>query len=146
MFKGSKGYLTCGVYGESPRLLPESQMRDFAKPEPTLRVIEGSHEAEWCDAIRNNRPANAEFGYSGFQTEIVQLGNIAKRMNTKLLWDAEKMEFTNVPEATNYVRQPYRDGWSIRPKPVNGRRRHIHVIRTDGKLDVEGQFVATRVQ
>lgn len=113
LFKGSNGYLTCGVYGEDPRLVPEARMRDFTEPEPTLRVIEGSHEFEWCEAIRNSRPANADFSYSGPLTEIAQLGNIAKRVNTKLLWDTEKMEFTNVPEANQYVRQAYRDGWTL---------------------------------
>ena len=88
-------------------------MKDFTPPAPTLRQIEGSHENEWCNAIRESRKANADFAYSGPLTEIALLGNIAKRMNTKLLWDSEKMEFTNVPEATQYVRQAYREGWSL---------------------------------
>lgn len=113
LFKGSNGYITCGTYGQSPRLVPAARMADFTPPEPTLRKVEGTHEAEWCDAIRNNRPANAAFDYSGPLTEITLLGNIAKRMNTKLLWDAAKMEFTNLPDANQYVRQAYRDGWSL---------------------------------
>jgi len=113
LFKGSKGYLTCGTYGQSPRLVPEARMKEFTPPEPTLRVVQGTHEDEWCDAIRNNRPANTDFAYSGPLTEIALLGNIAKRMKTKLLWDSEAMTFTNVPEATEYVRQAYRSGWSL---------------------------------
>ena len=113
LFKGSKGLITCGTYGQTPRLVPESRMKDFTPPEPTLRQVEGTHEAEWCDAIRNNRKANADFAYSGPLTEIALLGNIAKRMNTKLLWDSEKMEFTNLPEATTLVRQVYREGWAL---------------------------------
>lgn len=113
IFKGSKGYLTCGTYGQSPRLVPEARMKDFTPPEPTLRQIEGTHEEEWCDAIRSGRKANADFAYSGPLTEIALLGNIAKRMNTKLLWDTEKMEFANVPEATKLVRQAYREGWTL---------------------------------
>ena len=113
LFKGSTGYLTSGTYGQSPRLLPEARMKDFTPPASTLRKIEGSHENEWCNAIRESRKANADFAYSGPLTEIALLGNIAKRMNTKLLWDSEKMEFTNVPEATQYVRQAYREGWSL---------------------------------
>ncbi len=113
LFKGSDGYLTCGTYGQSPRLVPEAQMKDFSPPAPSLRQVEGTHEAEWCDAIRNSRKANADFAYSGPLTETALLGNIAKRMNTKLLWDADAMVFSNVPEATDYVRQAYREGWSL---------------------------------
>ena len=39
MFIGSKGKLICGTYGENPRLLPESQMKDFVKP---LRLLRNS--------------------------------------------------------------------------------------------------------
>lgn len=113
LFKGSDGYLTCGTYGQSPRLVPEAQMRDFSPPAPSLRQVEGTHEAEWCDAIRNSRKANADFAYSGPLTETALLGNIAKRMNTKLLWDTDAMVFSNVSEATDYVRQAYREGWSL---------------------------------
>ena len=89
-------------------------MADFTPPEPTLRKVEGTHEAEWCDAIRNNRPANADFNYSGPLTEITLLGNIAKRMNTKLLWDAAKMEFTNLPTPINTcARRTARFRWSL---------------------------------
>src|SRR5690606_30532092 len=107
LFKGTKGYLTCGTYGQSPRLLPEARMNDFTPPEPSLRQPEGSHEHEWCDAIRDHRKAIADFSCSGPLTEIALLGNIAKRMNTKLEWDTDQMDFTIVPEATQYVRQAY---------------------------------------
>ena len=30
-----------------------------------------------------------------------------------LLWDSEKMQFTNVPEANQYLRREYRKGWSL---------------------------------
>ena len=30
-----------------------------------------------------------------------------------LLWDPEAMEFTNAPEANQYLRRDYRDGWTL---------------------------------
>jgi hypothetical protein len=30
-----------------------------------------------------------------------------------LLWNAEAMEFTNAPEANQYLRREYRDGWTL---------------------------------
>src|SRR5690606_4738684 len=40
LFKGSDGMLTCGVYGENPRLLPASRMKDFTPPEPSIPRVE----------------------------------------------------------------------------------------------------------
>ncbi len=47
---------------------------------------------------------------------MMLLANIAVRMqeqNTKLQWDGEKMEFTNLPEANKYIHKEYRPGWSL---------------------------------
>jgi hypothetical protein len=42
------------------------------------------------------------------------MGNLAVHMKgQRLLWDGEKMECTNVPEANKYVKREYRDGWSL---------------------------------
>jgi hypothetical protein len=47
---------------------------------------------------------------------MMLLGNIAVLMqeqHTKLLWDGEKMEFTNLPEANKHLHTEYRPGWSL---------------------------------
>ncbi len=113
LFKGSKGYISCGVYGENPRLHPEAQMKDVKTPDASLPRIKGTHEEDWANAILNNTKAGADFAYSGPLTEIVLLGNIAKRFNKRLQWDGEKIEFSNAPEATEFVRTKYRKGWSL---------------------------------
>ncbi len=42
------------------------------------------------------------------------MGNLTVRFpNRLLLWDGEKMEITNDKDANAYVRQPYREGWSL---------------------------------
>ena len=41
------------------------------------------------------------------------MGAIAQRVPGKLIWNAEKMEFLNSPEATALVKRKYRDGWSL---------------------------------
>ncbi|GMV95357.1 MAG: dehydrogenase [Candidatus Hydrogenedentota bacterium] len=113
LFKGSEGMLTCGVYGENPRLLPASRMKNFTPPEPSIPRIEGTHEDDWVRAIKSGGKAGADFAYSGPLTEVCLLGNIAKRFGTKLEWDPDTMEFTNIPDATQYVRRAWREGWSL---------------------------------
>lgn len=113
LFKGSDGLLTCGIYGENPRLLPKTRMATFTPPKPTIPRIEGAHEENWVRSIKKGVPADADFAYSGPLTEVCELGNIAKRMRAKLVWDAANMQFTNMPEANQYVRRTYRKGWSL---------------------------------
>ncbi|NUM52964.1 MAG: Gfo/Idh/MocA family oxidoreductase [Candidatus Hydrogenedentes bacterium] len=113
LFKGSEGMITCNVYGNEPRLLPASRMKEFKPPEPTIPRVECSHEQDWLNAIRTNTRAGADFAYSGPLTEVCQLGNIAKRMNARIEWDPAKMEFPNMPDANQYVTRQYRNGWTL---------------------------------
>ncbi|MDD4870286.1 MAG: Gfo/Idh/MocA family oxidoreductase [Kiritimatiellae bacterium] len=113
VFKGSKGKIMAGVYGESPRLIPESKMKDYKRPEKTLPRVKGTHEQDWVDAIRNNRKAGANFEYSGPLTETCIVGRMAIQADAKIEWDAANMKITNIPAANKYVRTEYRQGWSL---------------------------------
>ena len=73
----------------------------------------GGHEQDWARACKTGKKAGACFEYSGPLTEICILGNIARRLDTRIEWDAEKMKITNIPEANRFVRKEYRKGWSL---------------------------------
>ena len=64
-------------------------------------------------ACKSGEQAGADFGYSGPLTEICLLGNIAKRVDARIEWDAANMKVTNLPEANHYVRTEYRQGWTL---------------------------------
>jgi hypothetical protein len=114
LFKGDKGTILCGVYGDSPRLIPDTAMKAFQRPEKTLARIKGGHEQNWIDAIKAGTKASADFSYSGPLTEIALLGNLAKRFpNEKLLWNNQLMKVTNLDAANEWVRRPYREGWTL---------------------------------
>ena len=113
VFKGSKGKIMCGVYGDSPRLIPERLMQDAERPEKTIPRVEGTHEQEWMRACKEGRKAGAAFEYSGPLTEICLLGNVAKRLDTRIEWDSSNLKVTNNPEAEALIRRPYRPGWSL---------------------------------
>lgn len=114
LFKGAKGIIMCGVYGDSPRLIPESALKACQRPEKTLPRIKGGHEQNWIDAIKSGGKASADFDYSGPLTELALSGNIAKKFpDRKLLWHNEQMKVTNLDEANEWVRRPYREGWSL---------------------------------
>jgi hypothetical protein len=115
--------LVCGDYGERPRIIPEVKHREISqmhreetgspKPPRMLERSPGQFE-EWIMAAKGEKPIDypkSNFTYAGPMTETILLGNIALRMGRRLEWDGEKMEFTNVPEANQYVTKEYRAGW-----------------------------------
>jgi hypothetical protein len=114
LFHGTKGKLIGGVYCNGARLLPNSLNQQYQRPAKTLPRPEGqSHEMDWVRACKTGQPAGSHFGYSGHLTEICLLGNLAKRVDARIEWDAANLKVTNVPEANQYVRGPYRSGWLL---------------------------------
>jgi predicted dehydrogenase len=113
LFKGSKGQLICGVYGENPRLLPERLWKEYKKPAKTIPRVTTSHEMDWVRACKTGQPAGSHFGISGPLTETCLLGNIAKRVDAHIEWDAANLKVTNLAEANKYVRTTYRQGWRL---------------------------------
>jgi hypothetical protein len=103
----------CGVYGDSPRLVPEALMKEAKLPEKTLPRVAGGHEQDWVRAAKAGTQAGADFAYSGPLTEMCLLGNVAKRVDAPIEWDAANLKVTNLPEANAIVRTEYRKGWSL---------------------------------
>ena len=113
IFKGTKGKIMAGVYGDAPRIIPEKMMQEAARPPKTIPRVPGTHEQEWARACKAGRKAGASFEYSGPLTEICLLGNVAKRLDTRIYWDSAGLRVTNNPEAEPLIRRPYREGWSL---------------------------------
>jgi predicted dehydrogenase len=113
LIKGSKGTIMFGVYGESPRIFPENKIKEMKLPEKTIPRVKGTHEQDWVRACKSGQPAGADFAYSGPLTETCLLGNVAKRIDGRIEWDAANLRVTNSPEANKLVRTEYRKGWSL---------------------------------
>jgi hypothetical protein len=115
IFVGKKGKLMCGCLAESPRLIPESNMKAYKMPAKTMPRSPGIYE-EWIAAIKNNGTTMSNFDYAARLTETMLLGNIALRMadkNVALKYDHKKMAFSNLPEADQYLTREYRAGWGL---------------------------------
>lgn len=94
-----------------PQLLPQEKFKGY--PRPKLQPID--HWAEWVDACLGHGKTSTDFDYSGPLAEAVLLGNVAVRVpRRKLQWDAANMNITNVPEANQYLRRTYREGWNVK--------------------------------
>ena len=111
IFKGEKASIMCGVYGNDPRIIPEVKHKAYTQPKETIPRIKTSHEMEWVNAIKEGRKASADFEYSGPLTEFVLLGNLAKRVQSIIRYDAENMKITNNATANAMMHKEYRTGW-----------------------------------
>ena len=110
LFVGNKGMLLSD-YGKH-LLLPEEQFKDFKRPDPFIPESLGHHK-EWIHACKTGAPTTCSFDYSGPLTEANHLGNVAYRVGKKLLWDHVKLKATNAPEAAQFIRRKYREGWKL---------------------------------
>jgi len=116
LFIGTNGYLTAGEYGGKARLLPESRMNDYKKPNPMIPRISGSnHYRNWLEACKGGEPACSNFDYAAPLTEVVLLGCIAQRLNRKITYNMTEGKFVGDDEANAMLTKPYREGW---PLPV----------------------------
>jgi hypothetical protein len=113
LFIGDRGKLLCGGWSNSPRLIPESRMKEYQRPPKSIPRIDGSHEADWVRACKGEGEACSNFDYSGPLSEMVLMGNLAVRSGQYLEWDGENMKVTNHPEINKYVHRPYREGWVL---------------------------------
>jgi hypothetical protein len=118
---GTNGTLYVGDKGKmlGYMVIPEARRKEFGKPEKVLERSPGHHQ-EWIDACKGGKPAGSNFDHAGPLAEAVLLGNVALRADlknkltrTRLQWDSEKFEFTNMPEANQYLKRDYREGWTL---------------------------------
>ncbi|MCX5645622.1 MAG: Gfo/Idh/MocA family oxidoreductase [Phycisphaerae bacterium] len=119
IFIGDKGTLVSDSYANSPRLIPETRMKEYQRPARSIPRSVGHHK-EWIEACKGGQPAGSNFDYAGPLTEMILLGNIAVRMSLKtqekglrLTYDGPNMRITNLPEANEYMQRKYRDGWTL---------------------------------
>lgn len=124
----SKGY-DCVVIGEQGALFfnrskdnwivrPGSALDGFKNwPEISLpRARTQNPHVEWFDAITGKiDQAASHFGLAGPFTEMVLIGTLAQRVpDTRLQWDAEKMEVKGRPDLAPFIKRDYRPGWELK--------------------------------
>ncbi len=110
LFMGSDGMLIAD-YGKH-QLLPEEKFAGFRPPAPFIPDSIGHHR-EWAEACKTGGPTTCNFDYSGALTEAALLCNVALRTGRKINWDAENLKAIGCPEADKFIRQQYRNGWSL---------------------------------
>lgn len=115
LYYGTKGVMGNTSHGSPPRLIPETKMREYKRPEKTIPRSPGIFK-EWIQAIKEGKKSTTDFSYSGMLTEVILMGVIAIQLqhkNSILEFDAETGLFTNCPEANDMMHYEYRNGWKL---------------------------------
>ena len=122
---GEKGMMmSLSDYGSSDQIIfdanidmgsisiPEIFPRN-AKPGAKLDM-DFAQKEEWIAGFGGGPKPMSNFDYAGMLTEFIVLGNIAIRMpGEKLAWDGPGMKFSNNEKANQYLKNDYREGWSV---------------------------------
>jgi len=115
IFYGEKGILLHETYGSNPQIYPQSLMADAERVPKTMPRIDWSHELNWVKAVKGQTKTSSPLEYAAGLTETMLLGIVALRtgQGKKILYDADKMQVTNAPEANQYLTREYRKGWEV---------------------------------
>ncbi len=112
---GTKGMIGCGTHAGPPTIVP-NDVRSRWEAEPPSEFIprvSGGPFREWLRAIKGTGPEpGSNFTYSAKLTEIILLGVLSQRFNTRIEWDARTARITNHPELNAHVKEPVREGWA----------------------------------
>jgi predicted dehydrogenase len=112
IYRGDRGTILSPTdYSETPRLTPESRMKEFTnRPPRTIpRVPSGDPHLEWIAACKGGPTPGSNFvDHSADLTELVLLGNVAIRLGRPLEWDPVRGVCVNEPDAERFLSQNYR--------------------------------------
>ena len=113
VFIGETGYITYETYGNNPKVYPEAAEARAAAVPKTFPRVEVPHEINFAQACKGEAKASSPFDYAARLTETMLLGVAALRAGQarKIVYDADRMTITNVPDANRFLTREYRAGW-----------------------------------
>ncbi|MCA9116597.1 MAG: Gfo/Idh/MocA family oxidoreductase [Planctomycetaceae bacterium] len=110
LFVGEGGSLLLPHVSE-PQVFADGKLREVTRPE----ISPLNHYHQWVDACLGKGEPSAHFGYAGPLTEALLLGVVANRFpGQKLQWDADQLQVTNLPAASELLRKTPREDFAVK--------------------------------
>ncbi len=100
---------------------PRNRQIDKPRPKQPATLLAENHYADFIDAIRQNRPPQADVQTGLFSACLPNLGNLATRLGRTLHFDPVGHTIQDDAQATELLGRIYRQGghWAI-PSPARG--------------------------
>ncbi|MCC6233400.1 MAG: Gfo/Idh/MocA family oxidoreductase [Verrucomicrobiales bacterium] len=115
LFEGSRGALVAEF--NARLLIPFGDASDLTYYKPRrkedLLPPVGDFQQEWIKACKGNLKTSCDFDYGGTMIEQMMLGLVAYRVGKKISYDGATGQVTDCPEANEFLKRRYRDGWTL---------------------------------
>lgn len=101
-----------GTHSSILSIIPESKAMDMKNSLPEVPNSPSNHYANFLLSCKGEEKCRSSFDVAGPLTQVMMLGVIAQRLNTKLVFDPKKKKVTNNEIANAYlIGSPPRKGW-----------------------------------
>jgi predicted dehydrogenase len=114
LYVTDKGVIHTETYGGRMHVVPFETYQQMKKP-PQILPRTKNVMTDFLDALREGKKETAaSFEYGAQLTEFTLLGNLAQHagVGKKIEWDGMKMKVTNAKDLNQWLKRPYRKGWT----------------------------------
>jgi hypothetical protein len=114
LFQGDDGLILAGFNGQNPSLFVQGRKQPFPEQGSSAADRGATRRyAPWIEACRGGAASPGNFLNAAAITDAVNLGTVALRAGTKVIFDSEAMRITNSDGANRYLTREYRSGWEL---------------------------------
>ena len=115
LFVGDQGAILAGFHGQNPQLFAKGQSESLhrARPQRGETKPRGRGRRHVGRGRQRGPASPGNFLNAASITDTVNLGTVALRAGTKVLFDSQNMKITNVAAANKYLVREYRKGWEL---------------------------------
>ena len=101
-----------GSHGSTLEIIPEEKAREMASSLPVVPPSPSNHFENFLKACKGEEKCRSSFDVAGPLCQVMALGVLAQRLNTKLMFDRQKKQITNNKEGNQLLTgPPPRKGW-----------------------------------
>lgn len=101
-----------GSHGSTLSIIPKEKAKEMEAKLPEVQKSPSNHYENFVNAIKGTEIANSRFEVSGPLSQVLCLGVIAQKLNTKIKFDRTSKQITNNKFANDLlVGIPPREGW-----------------------------------
>jgi len=101
-----------GSHSAPLTIIPEDKAKEMASRLPEVPVSPSNHYANFLKSCKGEEKCRSSFAVAGPLCQVMALGVLAQRLNTRLVFDRDKKQITNNSVGNDLlVGPPPRKGW-----------------------------------